>query len=104
MERTLFQFIWKYSKRQQLALLVFTVASFPFLYITLELPKRIINDAIGAETTTVTLLSYDLTQIQYLLILCVGFLLAVLASGLMKMRLNTMKGVLAERLLRRFRY
>jgi len=38
------------------------------------------------------------------LLLCVGFLLAVLANGLLKMRLNTMKGVLAERLLRRFRY
>ena len=104
MEPTLFSFIWKYSKRQQIILLLVTLLTFPFLYITLELPKRIINDAIGAQTSTVLLLGIELTQLQFLLTLCVGFLAAILVSGLMKMRLNTMKGVLAERLLRRFRY
>lgn len=104
MEPTLFSFIWKYSKRQQLVLLAFTCLSFPFLYVSLELPKRIINDAIGAETSTITVWGYGLSQTEYLLILCLLFLSAVLASGLMKMRINTMKGVLAERLLRRFRY
>jgi len=104
MEPTLFSFIWKYSKRQQLSLLLFTILSFPFLYISLELPKRIINDAIGSETTNITVFGTTFTQVQYLVALCVLFLLAVLSSGLMKMRINTMKGVLAERLLRRFRY
>lgn len=104
MERTLFQFIWKYSKRQQLVLLLVTVLSFPFLYASLELPKRIINDAIGSETNIISVFGYDLTQVEYLLLLCLGFLSAVLAGGLMKMRINTMKGVLSERLLRRFRY
>lgn len=104
MEPTLFSFIWKYSKRQQLALLLFTCLSFPFLYVSLELPKRIINDAIGAPDETLTIWGVTFTQVQYLLMLCVLFLMAVLASGLMKMRINTMKGVLAERLLRRFRY
>ncbi len=50
------------------------------------------------------MLGFTLTQIQYLSVLCVAFLAAVLVSGLMKMRINTMKGALAERLLRRFRY
>ena len=104
MEPTLFKFIWKYSTRQQLFLLLVTVLSFPFLYVSLELPKRIINDAIGAETDRIELLGYSFTQVEYLLLLCFAFLGAVLASGLMKMRINTMKGVLAERLLRRFRY
>ncbi|QBF29856.1 ABC transporter transmembrane domain-containing protein [Thalassococcus sp. S3] len=104
MERSLFAFIWKYSKKQQLGLLAFTLLSFPFLYATLELPKRIINDAIQAEATIVNVLGYELTQVQFLLFLCFLFLAAVLVSGLMKMRLNTMKGVLAERMLRRFRY
>ncbi len=36
--------------------------------------------------------------------LCIAFLLAVLGHGLLKMRINTMKGVLSERMLRRFRY
>ena len=46
-DRTLFSFIWKYSKRDQLILLMVTLTLFPLLYLTLELPKRIINDAIG---------------------------------------------------------
>ena len=104
MERTLFTFIWKYSTRQQIILLLVTVLSFPFLYASLELPKRIINDAIGAETSILTVFGVTMTQVQYLLLLCFAFLAAVLVSGLMKMRINTMKGILAERMLRRFRY
>ncbi len=104
MERSLFAFIWKYSKREQVMLLAVTVLTFPLLYATLELPKRIINDAIGAAAPTVDLFGYELSQIQFLVALCFGFLGAVLVHGLLKMRLNTMKGVTAERLLRRFRY
>ncbi|AVO37266.1 ABC transporter transmembrane domain-containing protein [Pukyongiella litopenaei] len=104
MEPTLFSFIWKNSKRQQLVLLLLTLISFPFLYASLELPKRIINDAIGAPGSVIPLYGFEVTQVQYLLLLSFAFLGAVLASGLMKMRINTMKGVLAERLLRRLRY
>jgi putative ABC transport system ATP-binding protein len=104
MEPTLFGFIWKYSRRQQTGLLLFTLAVFPLVYASLELPKMIINDAIGAAVNEIDVFGYELTQMQYLLLLCFLFLIVVLASGLMKMRLNTMKGVLAERLLRRLRY
>ncbi|MES0824907.1 ABC transporter transmembrane domain-containing protein [Ruegeria sp. SCP11] len=104
MEPTLFAFIWKYSKKQQLVLLFLTVLSFPFLYASLELPKQIINGAIGAPSDTVTVLGFTVTQVQYLMILCFAFLATVIASGLMKMRINTMKGVLAERMLRRLRF
>lgn len=103
-EKTLFQFIWKYSKRDQLFLLVFTSTLFPFLYLTLELPKRIINDAIGAQSSRVDVLGFEMTQIGYLTFLCALFLLCVLMHGVLKMRINTMKGILAERLLRRLRY
>ncbi|MEL7514050.1 MAG: ABC transporter transmembrane domain-containing protein [Pseudomonadota bacterium] len=104
MESSIFSFIWKYSKRDQLMLLGLTLVTFPFLYATLELPKRIINDAIGAGTSTIDLFGYEVSQLQFLLALCFGYLAAVIAHGLLKMRLNTMKGVVAERLLRRFRY
>ncbi|MEH6738792.1 MAG: ABC transporter transmembrane domain-containing protein [Sulfitobacter sp.] len=104
LERSLFGFIWKHSKYDQLTLLAVTLTLFPLLYLTLELPKRIINDAIGAATDTVTVFGVDLSQTTYLFVLCGVFLLAVLLHGLMKMRINTMKGALAERLLRRFRY
>nr|WP_174822694.1 ABC transporter transmembrane domain-containing protein [Ruegeria lacuscaerulensis] len=85
-------------------LLAVTSTLFPLLYLTLELPKRIINDAIGAASPVVDVLGYSLPQTTFLIILCLAFLLAVLAHGLMKMRINTMKGVLSERMLRRFRY
>jgi len=100
----LFRFIWKYSKRDQILLLLVTACLFPLLYLTLELPKRIINDAIGAQSDQIDVLGYSFAQLDYLWILCGGFLLAVLCHGLLKMRINTMKGVLAERMLRRFRY
>lgn len=103
-ERSLFRFIWKYSKRDQLVLLLITTTLFPLLFLTLELPKRIINDAIGAQTSTIDVLGRPVDQLTFLWLLCSGFLLAVTAHGLMKMRINTMKGVLAERMLRRFRY
>ncbi|MFW8594251.1 ABC transporter transmembrane domain-containing protein [Cribrihabitans neustonicus] len=103
-ERSLFRFIWKYSKRDQLVLLVVTACLFPLLYLTLELPKRIINDAIGAETDVITVLGYSFDQLTFLWLLCGAFLVSVLCHGLLKMRINTMKGVLAERMLRRFRY
>ena len=104
MEPNLFSFIWKYSKRQQIWLLVLTLVSFPFLYASLELPKMIINDAIGAETNRIELWGLDLSQVEYLLLLCCGFFAAVLVGGLMKMHINTRKGVLSERMLRRLRY
>ena len=104
MERSIFSFIWKYSRREQMILLAFTLFTFPFLYATLELPKRIINDAIGAESGMIEVFGTAVSQVQFLMLLCFGYLGAVLVHGVLKMRLNTMKGVLAERLLRRFRY
>ena len=81
-----------------------TTCLFPLLYLTLELPKRIINDAIGAQSATVDLFGFTIDQLTFLWALCGAYLLSVFAHGLLKMRINTMKGVLAERMLRRFRY
>ena len=82
-----------------------TSTLFPLLYLTLELPKRIINDAIGASSPILWMSGDTACRRQrFLIILCGAFLAAVLAHGLMKMRINTMKGVLSERMLRRFRY
>jgi len=104
LEKSIFRYVWKYSKRDQITILLGTLLTFPILYISLELPKRIINDAIGGSDEGVVVLGMSLSQVQFLMVLCVGFLLAVLANGLLKMRLNTMKGLLRERLLRRFRF
>ncbi len=104
MEPTLFSFVWRYSRTQQFLVLALTVLTFPVLYATLELPKIIINDAISATTETVAVWGYQLARTEYLLVLCGAFLMTVIVWGLIKMRLNTMKGIMAERLLRRFRY
>ncbi|MGC1495711.1 MAG: ABC transporter transmembrane domain-containing protein [Sulfitobacter sp.] len=85
-------------------MLLVTVTLFPLLYLTLELPKRIINDAIGAGASVVDVFGYQISQITFLGVLCLLFLVSVFVHGLMKMRINTMKGVLSERLLRRLRY
>ncbi|WP_424985603.1 ABC transporter transmembrane domain-containing protein [Microbulbifer sp. S227A] len=77
---------------------------FPLLYLTLELPKRIINDAIGAQSPMIDVYGVQVPQVTFLWLLCGAFLLSVLCHGLLKMRINTMKGILSERMLRRFRY
>jgi hypothetical protein len=83
--------------------LLITLTLFPLLYLTLELPKRIINDAIGAGTSVVEVYGMEMSQLTFLAVLSGFFLLSVFVHGLMKMRINTMKGVLSERLLRRLR-
>lgn len=74
------------------------------LFLTLELPKRIINDAIGAQSAIIEFWGFEFEQVTFLGILCLAFLFSVLLHGLLKMRINTMKGVMSERMLRRFRY
>lgn len=104
MERTVFGFITAYSKREQIVLLVVTLASFPFLFYTLELPKIIINDAITGDDHIRQFLGYSFEQLHYLLFLCVFFLLLVLFNGSFKYFINVYRGRMAELLLRRIRY
>ncbi|CUH52197.1 cyclic nucleotide-binding domain-containing protein [Shimia marina] len=87
-----------------MVLLFMTACLFPLQFLTLELPKRIINDAIDAEQDFIDVLNYEMTQENFLIMLSLLFLLTVLGHGLMKMRINTMKGVLSERMLRRYRF
>ncbi|CAN0585972.1 unnamed protein product, partial [Laminaria digitata] len=46
MYKTMYGFVWAYSKREQIMALVLTLLSFPFLYYSFDLPKTIINKAI----------------------------------------------------------
>lgn len=104
MESSLFRFIVRYSARQQLMVLALTVASFPALYGALELPKRIINDAIQGQHPPPALGEFAPTQTQWLFILSGAFLGLVLLNGAFKLAINTAKGKLGERMLRRLRY
>lgn len=104
LEPSIYGFILKYSLKQQIMLLVLTLASFPFLYYSLDLPKTIINQAIGGKRFPQGLIGFQLDQIPYLMILCAAFLALVCINGAFKYYINTFKGQLGERMLRRFRY
>lgn len=104
MSKNFLSYVWQHSAPQQVLVLLLTVASFPILLITLELPKQIINNAIQGEEFPVTVFGFSFEQVGYLVALCLAYFAFVLAGGLLKMRTNTIKGVLGERLLRRFRF
>ena len=104
LEPTLYRFIFRHSLRQQVILLVVTLLSFPFLYYSLELPKIITNRAIKQKYVPQTIFGIELDQLAYLLLLSAAFLLLVFINGGFKYYINTYKGRLGERMLRRFRY
>ncbi|MGD9866800.1 MAG: ABC transporter transmembrane domain-containing protein [Hyphomicrobiales bacterium] len=105
MEKSIYGFIWRYSKRQQLIITLITVASFPFLYYSLELPKIIVNDALkGKHGFPVTYLGIEMDQKMYLVALCMVFLLMLLANAFFLQTVNTYKNQTSERMTRRLRF
>src|SRR5262245_1713611 len=78
-------------------------------YASLDLPRMIINRAIqgtgfreGAQTTG--FLGLELGRLEYLFALSAVFLGLIVLNGWLKFRINTMKGWMGERMLRRLRY
>jgi len=106
MKQTLFGYIFAYSTRQQVILVVLTFAAFPFIYLQADLPKKIINGAIQGRPASfpVKFGGFEFEHIPYLFSLCGLFLLLVLINGGFKYVLNVLKGRLGERMLRRLRY
>lgn len=104
MESSIFRFILRHSVRDQVVLTILTLVSFPFLYASLDLPKRIVNEAIAGKKVPETVFGQHLSQVQYLFVLCAMFLALVLVNGAFKYMVNTAKGRLGERMLRRLRY
>ena len=108
MERGVFQFVFRYSKAQQLVLILVVIASLPFYFFSLDIPKQIVDKAIkGIDNGVVFPLNYyglRLEQIEFLLVLCALFLVLVVVNGGFKFFLNVYRGAAGERLLRRLRY
>jgi ABC-type multidrug transport system fused ATPase/permease subunit len=108
MDQSIFRFIWRHSKRQQLWVILVTAISFPFLYYSLDLPKTIVDEAIGGEAEfPIDLFGLglaELGQVEYLFTLSGIFLLLVLINGGFKYYINVYRGQLGERMLRRLRY
>jgi putative ABC transport system ATP-binding protein len=104
LEPSVYGFILRYSWRDQIYVVVMTLASFPFLYWSLDLPKQIINRAISGKHFPQSYFGLELNQIPYLLVLCAIFLALILINGWFKLHVNVKKGQLGERMLRRLRY
>lgn len=115
MEPTIFKYIIRYSKKQQLWLLLVIALSYPFLYLSLDMPKLIVNRAIGDVTQPppdfyeiplfgTPVVQLEIGQIDFLLLLSGIYLALVLINGVLKYYINVYKGRMGERLLRRLRY
>ncbi|MDP4004977.1 ABC transporter transmembrane domain-containing protein [Methylobacterium sp. NEAU K] len=128
LEPRLFPYIWRYSKAEQLKICAVVLASLPFYFASLDLPKRIVNDAITGKAfahgeatapflemtvqwpdvlgggTTRLFEGFQLDRFELLLGLSTLFLGLVLINGAFKFWINLQKGVLGERMLRRLRF
>jgi len=104
MEKSIYRYILKYSARDQIYLLILTAISMPLVYIGLEIPKMIINNALGGVDIPDKVLGMEINQLQYLFILCFVYLGLALVNGVLKYFMSVYRGVLGERMLRRFRY
>ncbi len=126
MEQNLFKYIWTHSKRQQIWILIVVALSMPTYFLAFDIPKLIVNGPIqgkGFETPdatqnvlpieignpfgdqTFTLFSgFELDRMGALIALSMAFLGYVIINGMFKLYINTYKGRLGERMLRRLRY
>lgn len=104
MEPKILNFVWRYSWREQLLILLLTICSFPLVYASLEVPKIIINDAISGDIFPKSFFGIELEQIEYLMALSFLFMFFVLSINGIKWLMNVLVGLTGERLLRRMRY
>ncbi|RJF80781.1 ABC transporter ATP-binding protein [Oleomonas cavernae] len=128
MDPSLFRYAWHHSKAQQILLLAVILVSLPFYWVSLEVPKLIVNNAIQGNAFAdgqVTAVLFDwhvelpallgggsfsvsdgliLERLPYLIVLSCWFLVLVLINGAFKYYINVKKGVLGEAMLRRMRH
>ncbi|MEQ1944178.1 ABC transporter transmembrane domain-containing protein [Mesorhizobium sp. VNQ89] len=126
MEQNLFKYIWSHSKRQQIWILIVVALSMPTYFLAFDIPKQIVNGPIqggGFETPdatqkvmpvvvsnpfgdqSVTLFEgFEVGRMGALIALSLAFLGYVIINGWFKLYINTYKGRLGERMLRRLRY
>ncbi|MGE0119358.1 MAG: ABC transporter transmembrane domain-containing protein [Dongiaceae bacterium] len=132
MESNLFKYILRHSWRDQLVIVALVLISQVPYFLSLDLPKTIVNgpiqgDGFDSADATARFLAvrielpeflrfldrdgvldvfagFEMERIPYLIALSLTFLLLVLINGGFKLQINTMKGRLGERMLRRLRY
>lgn len=125
MEKSLARYIWTHTWRQQLYILFIVALSMIPYFMSFDLPKQIVNGPIqgkGFETpgSTQPFMAIDidipflgsvhvfdgiqLERTETLFALSMVFLLLVVVNGVFKLYINTYKGRLGERMLRRIRF
>lgn len=125
MNKSLSRYIWGHTRRQQVVILLIVALSMIPYFLALDLPKQIINGPIqgGGFTTPETLKpffevdvnlpllgkvklygGYPLDRLSMLWALSLEFLALVIINNAFKYIINTYKGRLGERLLRRIRF
>lgn len=125
MDSRLTGYIWKHTKFQQLWILLIVALSMIPYFMSFDLPKQIVNGPIqgsGFDTPDAVKLfmhleltlpffgkvvlfpGIELARMPTLFALSFVFLLFVIINGLFKYYINTYKGRLGERLLRRIRF
>ena len=103
LDNSLFSSILRHSRRQQVQMVGLSLLALPILYLTLELPKQIVNNALHSDRFPIVIFDWSVDQVTFLLLLCGFYLLTIMLYGLNKYSLNVFKGYVAERFLRRFR-
>ncbi|MFD2207675.1 ABC transporter ATP-binding protein [Kiloniella antarctica] len=98
-----YAFIIQYTLKQQVFLAGLGLLAMPVLYLTLELPKIIINDVISSENFPIIFMNVEFSQSKALFALSAVFLCAISLGGILKYCINVYKGKVGERILRRFR-
>ena len=125
MDKSLAKYIWKHTRRQQIWILFIVAVSMYTYFLSFDLPKEIVNGPIngrGFETEgavqTYLKIAFNfplighvevfpgiqLERVPALMLLSGLFLLLVIANGAFKFYINTYKGRLGERMLRRIRF
>ncbi len=106
MEHSIYKYILRYSKKQQIILTLMSILSFPALYYYLELPKIIINQAIQADDIAfpVEYVGVEFDQTDFLYLTVGLFLLMVIVNQAFKYVINVYQGITGEQMLRRLRY
>ena len=116
MDSTVYRFIFRHSKKEQVFILIFTVFSLPFYYVSLDIPKLIVNNVLAdpeslaadagdlRELVILGMHFGEMERLGLLALYCALFLALVLANGGFKYAINVYKGLLGERMLRRLRY
>lgn len=110
MDKNLLRFVWTHGKSDTIKTLIVTFMTFPVIYISLEIPKIIVNKALGAGKTPVQFpndyfgVGWEMSQFTFLMVLCTAFIILVFANNGLKFVLNVQIGLTSERMLRRLRF